>query len=267
MARQLSFSGTDSKVDGCPALHTDEGTGEIIVQGTPVTNPEDLAQLQHYGPDDAAVAVPRELLVNWGPKEMDRVPEMVDRDTFRRLFTTFEHTAWRLETRRGYASDRQDPDFQAFLALRPRGALVPQHQDPDGRRQDGRPSPHRRQPAHHRAAVPARLRPAQHGGRRGHPLPVARGRRPGDPARRGLLDLRFTDRGVAALRRRRHHARHRVDHRTGPGRALRHHPRRGHAPCRSVRPVRGAGGRDRIACVTGEHRLPAGTGSSGGAAA
>ncbi len=116
MARQLSFSGTDSKVDGCPALHTDEGTGEIIVQGTPVTNPEDLAQLQHYGPDDAAVAVPRELLVNWGPKEMDRVPEMVDRDTFRRLFTTFEHTAWRLETRRGYASDRQDPDFQAFLA-------------------------------------------------------------------------------------------------------------------------------------------------------
>ncbi|AWL38998.1 MULTISPECIES: DUF6879 family protein [Streptomyces] len=116
MARQLRFSGTDSKVDGCPALHTDEGTGEIIVQGTPVTDPEDLAQLQHYGPDDAAVAVPRELLVNWGPKEMDRVPEMVDRDTFRRLFTTFEHTAWRLETRRGYASDRQDPDFQAFLA-------------------------------------------------------------------------------------------------------------------------------------------------------
>ncbi|MDT0427777.1 DUF6879 family protein [Streptomyces salyersiae] len=116
MARQLRFSGTDSKVDGCPALHTDEGTGEIIVQGSPVTDPEDLAQLQHYGPDDAAVAVPRELLVNWGPKEMDRVPEMVDRDTFRRLFTTFEHTAWRLETRRGYASDRQDPDFQAFLA-------------------------------------------------------------------------------------------------------------------------------------------------------
>ncbi|MFI2674022.1 DUF6879 family protein [Streptomyces albidoflavus] len=116
MARQLRFSGTDSKVDGCPALHTDEGTGEIIVQGTPVTDPEDLAQLQRYGPDDAAVAVPRELLVNWGSKEMDRVPEMVDRDTFRRLFTTFEHTAWRLETRRGYASDRQDPDFQAFLA-------------------------------------------------------------------------------------------------------------------------------------------------------
>jgi hypothetical protein len=116
MARQLRFTGTDSKVDGCPALHTDEGTGQIIVQGTPVTDPEDLAQLRHFGPDDAAVSVPRELLVNWGPKEMERVPELVDRDSFRRLFTTFEHTAWRLETRRGYASDRQDPDFQAFLA-------------------------------------------------------------------------------------------------------------------------------------------------------
>ncbi|NEA17949.1 DUF6879 family protein [Streptomyces halstedii] len=116
MARQLRFTGTDSKVDGCPALHTDEGSGEIIVQGTPVTDPGDLAQLRHFGPGEAAVAVPRELLVNWGPKERQRVPELVDRGTFRRLFESFEHTAWRLETRRGYASDRQDPDFQAFLA-------------------------------------------------------------------------------------------------------------------------------------------------------
>lgn len=116
MARQLRFTGTDSKVDGCPALHTDEGTCEIIVQGVPVTDPEDRAQLQHFGADEAAAAVPRELLVNWGPKEMERVPELVDRATFRRLFETFKHTAWRLETRRGYASDRQDPDFQEFLA-------------------------------------------------------------------------------------------------------------------------------------------------------
>ncbi|WP_433890092.1 DUF6879 family protein [Streptomyces sp. CA-111067] len=116
MARELRFTGTDSKVDGCPALHTDVRTGEIIVQGAPVTDPGDVAQLQHLGPNEAAVAVPRELLVNWGPKEMERVPDIVDRDTFRRLFHTFKHTAWRLETRRGYASDRQDPDFRAFLA-------------------------------------------------------------------------------------------------------------------------------------------------------
>ncbi|MFG3045548.1 DUF6879 family protein [Streptomyces sp. NPDC048241] len=116
MARQMRFVGTDSKLDGCPALHIDEGTGEVIVQGTPVTDPEEIAQLQHFGPGDAAVVVPRELLVNWGPKEMERVPELMDRATFRRLFETFKHTAWRLETRRGYASDREDPDFQAFLA-------------------------------------------------------------------------------------------------------------------------------------------------------
>ncbi|MET8825734.1 DUF6879 family protein [Streptomyces sp. NPDC004610] len=116
MARQLRLTGTDSKVDGCPALHTDTESGEVIVQGTPVTDPRDLAQLRHFGEGDAAVAVPRELLVNWGPKELERVPELVDRAAFRRLFETFQHTAWRLETRRGYASDRRDPDFQAFLA-------------------------------------------------------------------------------------------------------------------------------------------------------
>lgn len=115
MARQLRFTGTDSKVDGCPALHTDTETGEVVVQGTPLTDPDDIAQLRHLGPGEAAVVVPRELLVNWGPKEMERKPDLVDRATFRRLFETFEHTAWRLETRRGYASDREDPDYVAFL--------------------------------------------------------------------------------------------------------------------------------------------------------
>lgn len=40
MARRLRFTGTDSKVDGCPALHTDEGTGEIIVQARPSSTPK-----------------------------------------------------------------------------------------------------------------------------------------------------------------------------------------------------------------------------------
>ncbi|MBO8186623.1 DUF6879 family protein [Streptomyces spirodelae] len=115
MARQLRFTGTDSKVDGCPALHADVKTGEVVVQGRPLTDPDDIAQLRHFGEGDAAVIVPRELLVNWGPKEMTRVPDLVSRDGFRRLFETFEHTAWRLETRRGYASDRDDPEYRAFL--------------------------------------------------------------------------------------------------------------------------------------------------------
>ncbi len=32
------------------------------------------------------------------------------------LFREFRHTAWRLETRRGYASDRRSPKWQRFLA-------------------------------------------------------------------------------------------------------------------------------------------------------
>lgn len=60
--------------------------------------------------------VPRELLVNHGPKEVTRVPKLIDQDDFGRLFETFEHSAWHLETRRGYASDREDPGYAEFLA-------------------------------------------------------------------------------------------------------------------------------------------------------
>ncbi|MFI9823221.1 DUF6879 family protein [Streptomyces sp. NPDC052013] len=115
MARRLRFTGTDSKNGGCPAVHEDVDSGEIIVQGRPLTDPEDLAQLQHLGPDDAAVVVPRELLVNHGPKEMTRVPKLIDLEEFGRLFHHFEHSAWHLETRRGYASDREDLGFDEFL--------------------------------------------------------------------------------------------------------------------------------------------------------
>ncbi|MFE2353487.1 DUF6879 family protein [Streptomyces parvulus] len=114
MARRLRFTGTDSKNGSCPAVHEDLDSGEIIVQGRPLTAPEDLGQLQHFGPDDAAVAVPRELLVNHGPKEMHRVPKLIDLEEFGRLFHHFEHSAWHLETRRGYASDREDEGYAVF---------------------------------------------------------------------------------------------------------------------------------------------------------
>ncbi|MEU1496036.1 DUF6879 family protein [Streptomyces sp. NPDC005732] len=114
MARRLRFNGTDSKNGGCPAIHTDEESGEVIVQGTPLMDREDLAQLQHLGPDDAAVVVPRELLVNHGPKEMRRVRKLITPEEFGELFRTFAHSAWHLETRRGYASDREDEGFAEF---------------------------------------------------------------------------------------------------------------------------------------------------------
>lgn len=115
MPRQLRFNGTDSMNGACPAVHEDIDSGEIIIQGTPVTDPEDIAQLQHFGPGDAAVAVPRELLVNHGPKEVTRVPKLIDLEEFGKLFETFEHSAWHLETRRGYASDRDDESYRAFV--------------------------------------------------------------------------------------------------------------------------------------------------------
>ncbi|MFJ4829879.1 DUF6879 family protein [Streptomyces sp. NPDC088747] len=43
------------------------------------------------------------------------MPDLVPFDEITYLFTEFEHTAWRLETRRGYASDRQGERFKAFM--------------------------------------------------------------------------------------------------------------------------------------------------------
>ncbi|WP_331461651.1 DUF6879 family protein [Streptomyces paludis] len=40
---------------------------------------------------------------------------MIDLNKFARLFETFEHSAWRLETRRGYASDREDETYREFI--------------------------------------------------------------------------------------------------------------------------------------------------------
>ncbi|MEU6995251.1 DUF6879 family protein [Streptomyces sp. NPDC046465] len=111
---RLRFTGTDSKIGDCPALHESTDTQEVVVQGRPLTDPDDLAQLHHFGPRDAAVVVPRELLVNWGPKEADAVPKLIDKTEFARLFRDFEHSAWHLETRKGYASDR-DETFEEFL--------------------------------------------------------------------------------------------------------------------------------------------------------
>ncbi|MEU0214326.1 DUF6879 family protein [Streptomyces sp. NPDC006265] len=126
MARRLRFNGTDSKNGGCPAIHEDLDTGEIVIQGAPLSDPEDLPQLQYFGSGDAAVVVPRELLVNHGPKEIKRVPKLIDLDEFGRLFTTFAHTAWRLETRRGYASDREDLTYTEFVQT---GAITLDYDD------------------------------------------------------------------------------------------------------------------------------------------
>ncbi|WP_215455660.1 DUF6879 family protein [Streptomyces sp. ATCC 21386] len=44
------------------------------------------------------------------------MPELIPFDEITHLFTDFEHTAWRLETQRGYASDRRGPKWQRWQA-------------------------------------------------------------------------------------------------------------------------------------------------------
>ncbi|MFK0154633.1 DUF6879 family protein [Streptomyces sp. NPDC090493] len=43
------------------------------------------------------------------------MPQFIDDSTFGTYFETFEHTAWRLETRHGYASDRAGEKYRRFL--------------------------------------------------------------------------------------------------------------------------------------------------------
>jgi hypothetical protein len=115
MARRLRFNGTGSGVNGCPSIHEDLDSGEVIVHGPPLTDPGEIAQLRHLGDGEVPVVVPRELLADFGPKKVQRVPDIIGLDEFDRLFTQFEHTAWRLETRRRYASDEATSTYAQFV--------------------------------------------------------------------------------------------------------------------------------------------------------
>ncbi|MEW5352479.1 MULTISPECIES: DUF6879 family protein [unclassified Streptomyces] len=115
MARRLRFNGTGSGGGGCPSVHEDLDSGEVIVHGPPLTDPKDVAQLQHLSEGEVAVVVPRDLLVDWTPKERTRQVRTIDLEEFGSLFGKFEHTAWRLETRRRYASDETNDRWRQFV--------------------------------------------------------------------------------------------------------------------------------------------------------
>jgi hypothetical protein len=115
MARRLRFNGTGSGGTGCPSVHEDLDSREVIVHGPPLADPEDVAQLQHLSKGEVAVVVPRELLVDWAPKEATREARIINLDEFENLFRTFRHTAWRLETRSRYASDEATETYRQFL--------------------------------------------------------------------------------------------------------------------------------------------------------
>lgn len=116
MVRRLRKVGTNSGNDGCPTLYEIPGTDRFVVQGDRVTDAAELDQLDNLTPEEGAVTVPRELLANFGPKEPAHVPQFIAFDAFGGMFAKLKHSAWRLETRRRYASDEETDTYRQFLA-------------------------------------------------------------------------------------------------------------------------------------------------------
>ncbi|MCX5357528.1 hypothetical protein OG864_01990 [Streptomyces sp. NBC_00124] len=116
--RRLWKVGTNSGNDGCPTLYSEPDADTYVVQGDPVTEPAELAQLD-LAEGEAAVSVPRELLANFGPKEPVHVPQFISFAEFGGMFSTLRHSAWRLETRRRYAEDEVTDTYRQFAAGKP----------------------------------------------------------------------------------------------------------------------------------------------------
>lgn len=110
----LRFLGTTSDGGDCPTLYEIEGTDEILVQGDRETDPGHLVQLRHVKPTETFVRVPRDLLTRFAPRH---VPTgVVPFADVAHVFSDFKHTAWRLETRRGYATDRRSDAWARWEA-------------------------------------------------------------------------------------------------------------------------------------------------------
>ncbi|GAA2239140.1 hypothetical protein GCM10010232_27570 [Streptomyces amakusaensis] len=110
----LRFIGTTSGDGDCPTLYEIEGTDQILVQGDRETDPGHLVQLRDVKDSETFVRVPRDLLVRYTPSLP--APELQPFPSIAHLFREFKHTAWRLETRRGYASDRNSPVWPRWQA-------------------------------------------------------------------------------------------------------------------------------------------------------
>ncbi|MGW4784873.1 DUF6879 family protein [Streptomyces sp. NPDC004230] len=110
----LRFIGTTSDDGDCPTLYEIEGTDEMLVQGERETDPGHLVQLRDVKPSETFVRIPRSLLTRYAPS--GDASELQPFASISHLFREFRHTAWRLETRRGYASDRNSPKWARFLA-------------------------------------------------------------------------------------------------------------------------------------------------------
>ncbi|MFF7588974.1 DUF6879 family protein [Kitasatospora purpeofusca] len=77
MSRRLRYIGSNSGNNGCPTLYEDVETGEVLVQGAAVTDPDEVAQLRRIKPGEGFVVVPRVLLADFAPRDVDREPELI----------------------------------------------------------------------------------------------------------------------------------------------------------------------------------------------
>ncbi|MFJ3791202.1 DUF6879 family protein [Kitasatospora sp. NPDC090091] len=116
MSRRLRYIGSNSGNNGCPTLYEDVETGDVLVQGAAVTDPDEVAQLRNVKPGEGFVVVPRVLLADFAPRDVDREPTLIGFGEFDGMFESFRHTAFRLETRRRYRSDEREETYRRFAA-------------------------------------------------------------------------------------------------------------------------------------------------------
>ncbi|MEU3320430.1 DUF6879 family protein [Streptomyces sp. NPDC006785] len=75
--------------------------------------PQDAREaVQEIGPENEHA---HQLLADWASKDATRQARIIDLDEFEGLFRTFGHSAWRLETRRRYASDEATDTYRQFI--------------------------------------------------------------------------------------------------------------------------------------------------------
>ena len=115
MARRLRFNGTGSGEGSCPAIHEDLDSGEVIVHGPRLTDPDALAQLQHIDEDEIPIVMPRNTVIDFGPKDRDTEPRLFTPEQFAKLFDNFQHSAWHLEMRGRYAVDEATDTYAQFV--------------------------------------------------------------------------------------------------------------------------------------------------------
>ncbi|WP_316522861.1 DUF6879 family protein [Kitasatospora brasiliensis] len=116
MNRRLRFTGSNSGLNGCPTLYESVETNEVIVQGDLVTDPDEIAQFRNIKPGEGFVTVPRVLLADFAPRDVERERVLISWDEFEDMFVSCQHTAYRLETRRQYRSDEESEEYRRFAA-------------------------------------------------------------------------------------------------------------------------------------------------------